>query len=215
MYELAYFSRVKVALASAERAMAFLESSRRPDGSWPTAAGGSDGDVATTAAAFFALRTAEVLTGVESASTLAARDWLVARLPALKTAPYVPRAIGRLSPSDPDALMAWIGLVRVFSGDHPETHPDLLEHFEWLASRPPAADDASLEFVVHGSYFAYQIGGVPWVNWNKAMKALYAGSRDAPAQPILGAAPGGRAHELALRALALEVYFRYGKLLAG
>lgn len=232
-----FFTRSPLLKRPAQLAVNLILRARNPYGAWryelPPV---GDNDTSVTGWMVFALASAEDA-GLEG-DFRAAYAGALAFLDEV-TDPTTGRvgysALGELSARTPanqhfprergEAMTSVALLCRIFLGQTPEDHPILAKHAALIQAKPPVWDPggfgSDLYAWYYGTYALYQMGRPYWPVWEKALKAALvdsqcrAGDRRGSWDPEVCAwgYSGGRVYSTALMVLALEVYFRYGRVL--
>ena len=211
-----FFSKSPILGHTSAQLQLYLGTVRHPDGSWPRGAAGS-GDVATTAWVLCSLSTLDYA-GVDVPPTwiAEAREWLKAYTDDRSGIAEVTGTSG-LAAAGPEATTALAAFARIASGTTFAAEPSLTTAAQHLV-RGASATPLDPHFAFHGAHFLFQVGGAEWKSWNERVKpAVLAGQvergTDAGSwHPSETSAPLGRVGETALRALTLEVYFRFSRL---
>jgi len=217
--EAALHTPVPVLRQALDRGLHALAKRRLEDGSWPHCEQDTLGDAITTAHCLQALALVrQAGAEVDAAWIAAASSWLAVRVdPGTGLVRTQKGGHGRqLAPDGEAVASAMTLLARYFNGQHADsqTAKDALVRLLGPVAANP--NDVGAEMWNWGSYALYQAGGPAWTSWDKAMKLrVTAGQeREGPLAgswtptPLDGAA-GGRLYATALRALCLEVYFRF------
>ncbi len=232
-----YFTKSPLLKRPAQRAVNLVLNARNPYGAWrydvPPI---GDSDTSVTGWMVFALASARDagLEGDFEAAFAGALAWLdeVSDSASGRVGYDGPGSLSSRTPANEhfprergEAMTAVALLCRIFLGQRPEDHPILARHAELLRAKPPVWDPeghaSDLYYWYYGTYALFQMGRPWWPVWEKAMKAAVVesqsregderGSWDPAACPWGDS--GGRVYSTALMALALEVYFRYSRVL--
>ncbi|MEM7516486.1 MAG: prenyltransferase/squalene oxidase repeat-containing protein [Planctomycetota bacterium] len=230
-----YISKSPLLRIRAQRAINWVSRARNPYGAWrydvpPT--GGNDTSV--TGWMVMALKSAEDSgLQIDTEAYHGARTWFdEVTDPATARTGYdsIGSASARIDglndhyPTDGEAMTAVSLLCRILMGEDPkendllERQADLLLHTlpEW----DPDGFGCDMYYWYYGSYAMFQMGGVHWRRWSKALKTAAVdtqrtdGDRAGSWDPI---GPwgwsGGRVYSTALMALCLEAYYRKARVL--
>jgi hypothetical protein len=128
-------------------------------------------------------------------------------------------------PREAGEAMTAVGLLcRIFLGQTPADTPLLARQADLLRARPPVWDPEAhtndIYYWYYATYALYQMGKPWWPAWEKALGAAVVDSQRTDGDARGSWDPecawgfsGGRVYSTALMALALEVYFRYARVL--
>lgn len=128
--------------------------------------------------------------------------------------------VDKFPPHLTEEVTAAAMMARIFAGEDPKT-PQLTQCTSLLRGKLPRSDGqtANQLYWYFGSIAMFQVGGRPWISWNKAMKSEIAGSQTAEGEgsgtwkhrgPWTSAS--GNVAATALGTMCLEVYYRYARV---
>ena len=122
--------------------------------------------------------------------------------------------------------MTAVGLLsRIFLGQDPKDRPVMLRAADTIAAKPPVwnpdAGTIDAYYWYYASYALYQLGGPRWTKWAKALDRAVVQTQRGDGNALGSWDPvgawgedGGRVYSTAISVLTLEVYYRYGRVLA-
>lgn len=220
--EVYYLSRSPLLRADCQRAVDLLLATRHGDGGWGVnlhedAPASSPSDVLGTCWALLALSAADdAKLSVEPAVFAEGLAFLESRS----------SANGEVSGGGAGAAAAAL-FTRLFRGQHPGEHPELLELSKRMVADVTEGEAELLEgdavYRYFGTYALFQLSAVEpdgWKAWSKAMQGHVTAAQETEGDergswdPVgLGPGGGGRVEATALNTLCLEVAYRYARLI--
>jgi hypothetical protein len=195
LYEIGLLSADNRLLLHAQRAIAFAEACRLPDGTWPTVVGDANTDFRTTVWMLHGLLEARRTTlPIDEKGIARAEEWL-------QTA-----AADDAAGEDARAHNAAGAFLLILAGRNPRGDELLQSAAERVASSAPEwNDETSVELLYFGSHLLYQTGGEGWKGW-----------RDGVLREVRAWLPKPKSkrtiERAASAALALMSFYRYGPL---
>jgi len=226
-----------------EKGLAFLYRAQNPNPSgtgklaWRYTVQPGDNDTSVTGWAIMALKSAKSAGfEVPQSAFEGAKVWLDQMTdPATGRCGYVQSGVSPARQSGreanwplakSEAITAVAILTRVFIGEDPEKSEPIKKGTKLLLERLPTWNegDGSIDhyYWYYGTLAMFQVTGVPWRKWNRAMKkAIIAHQRkdgcEKGSWDPLGpwGEDGGRIYSTALMTMCLEVYYRYPRVFVG
>lgn len=204
--ETAYLTGSPLYRPAAASAVRYLEDACLEGGGW-SASGEADAelDLRTTLWASMALASARDAELIEAPELLPAAAWSARRAAAARD---------DLTPRERSFELA----TRVFAGDSTSS-PEFARLATELLATTVTWQESGEGFDAESYYLrgliAYQCGGELWKNWQKTMKQVQKdmGPKELPRLAVDPAMPAGSLAAYSYHVLALEMYFRYARVI--
>ncbi len=134
-----------------------------------------------------------------------------------------PEQVERFPESQSESMTAAAMMLRIFTGENPKSSRAIQAGSRLCDARlpdwRPESGAVDMYYWYYGTLAMWQVGGRPWVRWNKALTTAvlpnqrtdgnFTGSWD-PIGPW--GEEGGRIYSTAMMTLCMEVYYRYARV---